>query len=86
MGPGGRTLDGQTIDEFAAQPRRGHRALNIPKSIKRVKFVQDDAETLVVKLPCKELLDQGEAIAKAGGDYPLPAFDGAGVRSETPGW
>ena len=40
-----------------------------------MRFVQDDAETLVVKLSCKELLEQGEAaIAKAGGDYPLPAF------------
>ena len=40
-----------------------------------MRFVQDDAETLVVKLPCRELLEQGEAaIAKAGGDYPLPSF------------
>jgi hypothetical protein len=65
----------QSIDEFAAQLAEADIGVEIPKSIKHVKFVQDDAETLVVKLPCKELLEQGEAaIAKAGGDYPLPSF------------
>ena len=65
----------QTIDEFAAQLADADIGVKIPASIKHVRFVQDDVETLVVKLPCKELLEQGEAaIAKAGGDYPLPSF------------
>ena len=65
----------QTIDEFAAQLAAADIGVTIPQSIKHVRFVQDDAETLVVKLPCRELLEQGEAaIAKAGGDYPLPSF------------
>jgi len=65
----------QSIDEFAAQLAVADVGVKIPPSVKRVKFVQDDAETLVVKLPCKELLDQGEAaVTKPGGDYALPAF------------
>jgi hypothetical protein len=65
----------QTIDEFASQLADADIGVKIPKGIKHVRFVQDDAETLVVKLPCRELLEQGEAaIAKAGGDYPLPSF------------
>src|SRR5262245_6083591 len=65
----------QTIDEFAAQLADADIGVKIPKGIKHVRFVQDDAETLVVKLPCKDLLDQGEAaVAKAGSDYPLPSF------------
>ena len=65
----------QTIDEFAAQLAEADIGVKIPQSIKHVRFVQDDAETLVVKLPCRELLEQGEAaIAKAGGDYLLPSF------------
>jgi hypothetical protein len=65
----------QSIDEFAAQLAGADIGVKIPKGIKHVRFVQDDAETLVVKLPCKQLLEQGEAaIAKTGGDYPLPSF------------
>jgi hypothetical protein len=65
----------QSIGEFAAQLAAADIGVKIPDSIKHVRFVQDDAETLVVKLPCRELLEQGEAvIAKSGGDYPLPSF------------
>ena len=65
----------QTIDEFVAQLAAADIGVKIPDSINHVRFVQDDAETLVVKLPCRELLEQGEAvIAKSGGDYPLPSF------------
>ena len=65
----------QSIDEFAAQLAAADIGAKIPKSIKRVKFVQEDAETLLVKLPCKDLLEQGEAsVSKPGGDYALPAF------------
>jgi len=65
----------QSIDEFAAQLADADIGVKIPKGIKHVRFVQDDVETLVVKLPCKERLEQGEAaIAKTGGDYPLPSF------------
>jgi hypothetical protein len=65
----------QTIDAFAAQLAAADIGVTIPDSIKHVRFVQDDAETLVVKLPCRELLEQGEAaIANSGGDYPLPSF------------
>ena len=41
----------QTIDEFATQLAAADIGVKIPQSIKQVRFVQDDVETLVVKLP-----------------------------------
>ena len=64
-----------TIEEFAAQLTAAGVGVKIPPNIKRVKFVQGDEETLVVKLPCKSLMEAGEArFEQEGGSYPLPAF------------
>lgn len=64
-----------TMQEFADQLASANIGVTLPERLKHIRFVQDDDETLTVRLPCKQTLDTAEAhLAKDGGAYPLPAF------------
>jgi len=64
-----------TLEEFSSQLARANVGAKIPSQLKYVKFVQDDEETLTVRLPCKATLEWFEKrLVGQGGSYPLPAF------------
>ena len=64
-----------TMEEFADQLAKADVGASIPERFTQVKFVQSEADTLVIKLPCKATLEAKEAeLAKGKGSYPLPAF------------
>ena len=63
------------LEEFADQLARAGVGLKLPDTIKSVKFVQDDPETLIVRLPCRSRLIEAEGhLVGRGGTYPMPAF------------
>lgn len=71
---GSEALPG-TMQEFADQLASANIGVKVPERLKHIRFVQDDDETLTVRLPCKTTLDVAETrLAKDGGAYPLPAF------------
>ena len=65
----------KNIEEFKAQLDDADVGCQMPASYKTVKFVQGDAETLVIRLPERALLEDSEAhLAEPGSDYPVPAL------------
>lgn len=65
----------KSIEEFAKQLAIADVGAEIPSSVKRVIFVQDDEDTIVMRLPAKHLLEAAERrFLQEGGSYPLPAF------------
>ena len=64
-----------TLEEFSTQLAQANVGAKIPQQLKHVKFVQDDEDTLTIRLPCKATLEWFEKrLAEQGGSYPLPAF------------
>jgi hypothetical protein len=64
-----------TIQEFAEQLGAAEVGAKIPERLKRIRFVQDDEETLTIRLPCRGALEIAETrLANEGGSYPLPPF------------
>jgi len=64
-----------TLEEFSSQLAQANVGAKIPQNLKYVRFVQDDEETLTVRLPCKATLEWFEKrLTDQGGSYPLPAF------------
>jgi hypothetical protein len=65
----------ESLDAMKEQmTRAGMKGFVIPPRIKAVHFVWYNAETLVLKLPNKELIKASEAALGGGAPYPLPAF------------
>ena len=63
----------KTMDEFKAQMAAANVGCQMPASYKKLKFVQGNAETLVIRLPERALLEDSEAhLAEPGSDYPMP--------------
>jgi hypothetical protein len=63
------------LDEFKAQMTEASVGCSIPDSYKNVRFVQEDVETIVIRLPTKSLLEAMEAeLATRQADYQLPEF------------
>lgn len=64
-----------SLDEFKQKLADANVGCEIPSSYKKIKFVQGDAETLVIRLPEKALVEDSEKLlAEPGSDYPLPAI------------
>jgi len=64
-----------SLQEFRGQLVLAGVGVKIPDRISRIIFVQDDEETLVVRLPCRSRLKEVEAeLSAQGGSYPLPSF------------
>ena len=64
-----------SLEDFSTQLASANVGATIPGNYKHVKFVQDDEETLVVRLPCKSLLEAAEAkLSRSDAEYSLPAF------------
>lgn len=64
-----------TIEEFAAQLADANVEVTIPKRVKRVIFIQDDPETLRLRLPVKAFVEASERkFSGKSVEYPLPNF------------
>jgi len=62
-----------SLDEFKAQMAEAGVGCSIPESYKNVRFVQEDEETLVVRLPTRSILEAMETeLSRPGSDYQLP--------------
>jgi hypothetical protein len=62
-----------TVEEFKNQLAEANVGAKIPQQLKNVKFVQGDEETLIVRLPAKQMVEDSEQkLSSPGASYPLP--------------
>ena len=65
----------ETVDEFKNQLAKAQVFMTVPERYKQVKFVAQDYDTIVVRLPPKFAIeDSEERLSKPGATYPLPPF------------
>ena len=65
----------ESVDEFKAQLAKAQVFMTVPERFKHIKFVAQDQDTIVVRLPPKMMIaDSEELLNKPGATYPLPPF------------
>ena len=65
----------ESVDEFKAQLAKAQVFMTVPERFKHIKFVAQDHDTIVVRLPPKMMIaDSEELLNKPGATYPLPPF------------
>jgi hypothetical protein len=64
-----------SLDELRDQCAWAQVGIDIPPRVKGVQFIQSNEETLLIRLPPKAMLEDGEAsIRQNPNTYPLPQF------------
>jgi hypothetical protein len=64
-----------TMDEFKEQLAKAQVFATVPDRFKYVQFITSDKETVLVKLPPKEIIAESEEqLSKPGATYPIPPF------------
>lgn len=63
-----------SLDQLKEQLARAQVGATIPDRIKAVQFVQANGETLLIRLPPKEGVEDSERQLQGGGSYVLPPF------------
>ena len=65
----------ESVDEFKDQLAKAQVFMTVPERFKQVKFVAQEYDTIVVRLPPKFAIeDSEERLSKPGATYPLPPF------------
>ena len=65
----------KTIDEFKQQLATAQVFATVPERFKHIKFVSQEQDTIVVRLPPKVMIEDSEALLnEPGATYPLPPF------------
>ena len=64
-----------TVDEFKEQLAKAQVFATVPDRFKQIKFVAQEQDTIVVRLPPKVMIADSEALLnEPGATYPLPPF------------
>ncbi|MET0676878.1 MAG: hypothetical protein ABW175_13855 [Bradyrhizobium sp.] len=64
-----------SVDEFKEQLAKAQVFMSVPDRFTKVKFVEQDMDTIVVRLPPSfAIADSEEKLSKPGSTYPLPPF------------
>lgn len=63
-----------SLEQFKQQLTAAQVGATIPERVKAVQFVQANGETLLIRLPPKEGVENSERELEAGGNYLLPPF------------
>jgi hypothetical protein len=74
LGDGNQYPVPRTFTEFKAQLVMADVGATIPSYITSVTFIQNEKETLLVRLPPKELVEDSENTLNTGGAYDIPPF------------
>ena len=65
----------ETVDEFKEQLAKAQVFATVPERFKHIKFVEQEQDTITVKLPPKVMIEDSEALLnQPGATYPLPPF------------
>jgi hypothetical protein len=65
----------ETVDEFKEQLVKAQVFMTVPERFKQIKFVAQEQDTIVVRLPPKVMIaDSEERLSQPGATYPLPPF------------
>src|SRR6202163_2656833 len=65
----------QSVDEFKEQLAKAQVFMTVPERFKHIKFVSQEQDTIVVRLPPKVMIADSEALLnEPGATYPLPPF------------
>ena len=65
----------ETIDEFKEQLAKAQVFMTVPERFKQIKFVAQEQDTIVVRLPPKVMIaDSEERLSQPGATYPIPPF------------
>jgi hypothetical protein len=65
----------ESVDEFKEQLAKAQVFATVPDRFKKIKFVAQDQDTIVVRLPPKMMIADSEALLnEPGATYPLPPF------------
>ena len=64
----------ETVDQLLTQLALAQVGATVPTRFKSVHFLSADQETLVIRLPPKEMIEDSEAQFEAGAVYALPPF------------
>ena len=64
-----------SVEEFKEQLARAQVFMSVPDRFTKVKFVEQELDTIVVRLPpAMAIADSEEKLSKPGATYPLPPF------------
>ena len=64
-----------SVDQFKEQLAKAQVFATVPDTFKHIKFVSQDEETILVRLPPKFAIeDSEERLSKPGATYPIPPF------------
>ena len=62
-----------TVDEFKEQLAKAQVFMSVPDRFTKVNFVEQDLDTIVVRLPpAQAIADSEEKLSQPGATYPLP--------------
>ena len=65
----------ESVDEFKEQLAKAQVFMSVPDRFTQIKFVAQDMDTIVVRLPPKFAIeDSEERLSKPGATYPIPPF------------
>ena len=65
----------QTMDEFKEQLSKAQVFATVPERFTKIEFVSSEQDTILVRLPPKQMIDDSESMLnKPGATYPLPPF------------
>ena len=65
----------QTMDEFNEQLSKAQVFATVPERFTKIEFVSSEQDTILVRLPPKQMIDDSESMLnKPGATYPLPPF------------
>ncbi len=65
----------ESVDEFKEQLAKAQVFMTVPERFKQIKFVAQEQDTIVVRLPPKVMIaDSEERLSQPGATYPLPPF------------
>ena len=63
------------MDEFKEQLAKAQVFATVPDRFKQIKFVKQEQDTIMVRLPPKVMIEDSEALLnQPGATYPLPPF------------
>jgi hypothetical protein len=65
----------ETMDEFKEQLAKAQVFMTVPEHFKQIKFVAQELDTIVLRLPPKvAIADFAEQLSQPGATYPIPPF------------
>jgi hypothetical protein len=63
------------MDEFKEQLSKAQVFATVPERFTKIEFVSSEQDTILVRLPPKQMIDDSESMLnKPGATYPLPPF------------